>query len=279
MSRLYLEHFGLHRPPFNITPDPSAFFAGAQRGALREAIEHAVLDTPGIVLVVGEVGSGKTMLCRLLAQRLQARACDLIYLANPAFAPQEILRSMLADLGEDAGGDAPLLRLQQALLARHQRGRSVVLLIDEAQAMPPASMEEIKLLSNLETAQHKLLQIVLFGQPEIEATLTVPQLRQVRDRVVNRFVIPPLNIEDARRYVEHRLACAGSGGRTLFEENALLLLARLGHGSLRRLHILADQALLAAFADGSTCVRTPHVRKAALSLPYPDHARRWRTPA
>lgn len=277
MSRLHLQHFRLQHPPFDITPDPGVFFAGAQRGALCDAIEHAIFDTPGIVLVVGEVGGGKTMLCRLLAQRLQARACDLIYLANPAFAPQEILRSMLADLGEPSDADAPLLRLQQALLARHQRGRSVVLLIDEAQAMPTASIEEIKLLSNLETAQHKLLQIVLFGQPEIETVLANPQLRQVRDRVVNRFVIPPLDSDDAVRYLQHRLSCAGSGGQAIFAKSALLLLARQGHGSMRRLNILADQALLAAYAAGSAQVQAQHVRQAIRALPAAgrSRSRRW----
>lgn len=261
MSHLYLGHFGLRQPPFDITPDPRFFFVGGQRGAVLEGIAHAVFDTPGIILVIGEVGSGKTMLCRMLAQRLRDQ-CTLIYLANPSFGPQEILRGIAADLGltPEAGEPLPLV-LQRALLALHARGRQAVLLIDEAQAMPPESIEEVKLLSNLETGDRKLLQIILFGQPELDDLLSQPRLRQVRDRVVHRFAIPPLPPEDASRYLDHRLACAGSAGAELFDADARRLLVARAHGSVRRLNILADQSLLAAYAAGAGRVRREHVDK------------------
>ncbi|WP_058615934.1 AAA family ATPase [Tepidimonas taiwanensis] len=261
MSHLYLSHFGLRQPPFDITPDPRFFFVGGQRGALLEGIAHAVFDTPGIILVIGEVGSGKTMLCRMLAQRLRDQ-CTLIYLANPSFGPQEILRGIAADLGLTPEAGEPLpLALQRALLELHARGRQAVLLIDEAQAMPPESIEEVKLLSNLETGDRKLLQIILFGQPELDDLLSQPRLRQVRDRVVHRFAIPPLPPEDASRYLDHRLACAGSAGAELFDTDARRLLVTRAQGSVRRLNILADQSLLAAYAAGASRVQREHVDK------------------
>ncbi len=163
MSSLYLDHFRLSEAPFGITPNGKFFFEGQARGAILEALHHAVLDDDGIITVVGEVGSGKTMLCRMLADRLPRGQVDLVYLANPSFGPREILQSLVADWDLKVPAGQPLvLAIQAALLERHAQGRRAVVLIDEAQAMPPESLQEVKLLSNLETAQRKLLQIVLF---------------------------------------------------------------------------------------------------------------------
>ncbi len=253
MSSLYLEHFRLGEAPFGITPNGKFFFEGQARGAILDALHHAVLDEDGIVVVVGEVGSGKTMLCRMLAERLPRDQVDLVYLANPSFGPREILQSLIADWGlqPPAEGQPLVLTIQHALLQRHAQGRRAVVLIDEAQAMPPESLEEIKLLSNLETAQHKLLQIVLFGQPELDALLALPKLRQVRDRVVHRFELQPLNGPDAAAYIEHRLRRAGWQGGALFEPRALRELTDASGGRIRAIHLLADKALLAAFAQGA----------------------------
>ena len=210
LSSLYLEHFRLNEPPFGLTPNGKFFFEGCTRGAVLDALQHAVLDDDGIIVVVGEVGSGKTMLCRMLAERLPRDRVELVYLANPSFGPGEILHSLLADWGLPAPTDRPaLLAIQDALMERHAQGRRVAVLIDEAQAMSPESLEEIKLLSNLETEQSKLLQIVLFGQPELDELLALPKLRQVRDRVVHRFDLTPLDSDDACAYVYHRLRLAG----------------------------------------------------------------------
>ena len=151
LSSLYLEHFRLTDAPFGITPNGKFFFEGQARGAILDALQHAVLDEDGIVVVVGEVGSGKTMLCRMLAERLPREQVDLVYLANPSFGPREILQSLIADWGlqPPVDGQPLVLTIQQALLERHVQGRRAVVLIDEAQAMPPESLEEIKLLSNL----------------------------------------------------------------------------------------------------------------------------------
>lgn len=264
LSSLYLEHFRLTDAPFGITPNGKFFFEGQARGAILDALQHAVLDEDGIVVVVGEVGSGKTMLCRMLAERLPREQVDLVYLANPSFGPREILQSLIADWGlqPPVDGQPLVLTIQQALLERHAQGRRAVVLIDEAQAMPPESLEEIKLLSNLETAQHKLLQIVLFGQPELDELLALPKLRQVRDRVVHRFELQPLNGPDAAAYIEHRLRRAGWQGGALFEPRAMKQLTDASGGRIRALHLLADKALLAAFAQGSRQIGREHVRLA-----------------
>jgi type II secretory pathway predicted ATPase ExeA/septal ring-binding cell division protein DamX len=268
LSSLYLEHFRLGEAPFGITPNGKFFFEGQARGAILDALHHAVLDEDGIVVVVGEVGSGKTMLCRMLAERLPGDQVDLVYLANPSFGPREILQSLIADWGlqPPAEGQPLVLTIQHALLQRHAQGRRAVVLIDEAQAMPPESLEEIKLLSNLETAQHKLLQIVLFGQPELDALLALPKLRQVRDRVVHRFELQPLNGPDAAAYIEHRLRRAGWQGGALFEPRALRELTEASGGRIRAIHLLADKALLAAFAQGARQVAREHVRMAVAEV-------------
>ena len=263
MSSLYLEHFRLSEAPFGITPNGKFFFEGQARGAILEALQHAVLDDDGIITVVGEVGSGKTMLCRMLAERMPRDRVDLVYLANPSFGPREILQSMVADWGLEVPSGQPLvLAIQAALLERHAQGRRAVVLIDEAQAMPPESLEEVKLLSNLETAQRKLLQIVLFGQPELDDLLAQPRLRQVRDRVVHRFDLQPLNAPDAAAYIDHRVRRAGWQGGALFEPKALRQLVEASGGRIRAIHLLADKALLAAFAQGARLVGREHVHMA-----------------
>ncbi len=263
MSSIYLDHFGLREVPFGITPNGKFFFEGQSRGAILQALRHSVLDEDGIIVVVGEVGSGKTMLCRELAEELSSEAVDLVYLANPAFGPHEILRSIVADWGLVLPPDRPvLLGIQDALMQRHQEGRRVVLLIDEAQAMPPDSLEEIKLLSNLETAQRKLLQIVLFGQEELDDLLSLQRLRQVKDRVVQRFDLPPLGPDESVQYIQQRVSTAGAFDRDVFTPSALRRLAKASAGRIRAIHLLADKALLAAYAVHADRVETPHVKQA-----------------
>ena len=194
---LYLEHFGLTEPPFRITPHTDFFFAGADRGATLEALIYAMLHDEGIVKVSGEVGSGKTMLCRVLMERLPPHV-DTIYLATPSLARDEILhaiarRARASTLSARAHrrGAARAAGAPDRLVTR--QGRRVVVLIDEAHAMPEETLEEVRLLSNLESNRHKLLQIVLFGQPELDATLAKPGLRQLRDRITHAFRMRPLS--------------------------------------------------------------------------------------
>jgi len=261
---LYLEHFGLKEPPFRITPHTDFFFAGADRGATLEALIYAVLHDEGIVKVSGEVGSGKTMLCRVLMERLPSHV-DTIYLATPSLARDEILEAIGDELGLALSGKrtaVALRELQEHLIARYGQGRRVVILIDEAHAMPEETLEEVRLLSNLESNRHKLLQIVLFGQPELDATLAQARLRQLRDRVTHAFRMRPLSKTEAARYLSFRMRAAGYRGPEVFAPGAVGLIAGASDGLTRRINILADKALLSAFTENGHAVTPSHVRAA-----------------
>ena len=261
---LYLEHFGLKEPPFRITPHTDFFFAGADRGATLEAQIYAVLHDEGIVKVSGEVGSGKTMLCRVLMERLPSHV-DTIYLATPSLARDEILEAIGDELGLALSGKrtaVALRELQEHLIGRYGQGRRVVILIDEAHAMPEETLEEVRLLSNLESNRHKLLQIVLFGQPELDATLAQARLRQLRDRVTHAFRMRPLSKAEAARYLSFRMRAAGYRGPEVFAPGAVGLIAGASDGLTRRINILADKALLSAFTENGHAVTPSHVRAA-----------------
>ena len=264
MSLLYLDHFGLNKPPFKITPDLDFFFSGGRRGDILTALLHVAQHEEGIITVVAEVGSGKTLLSRLMLSQLGPQV-HTVYLANPCFSRDEILSAIARDLGVidlPASTEARLATLQQELLRRHAQGARVLVVVDEAHAMPPESLEEVRLLSNLETASHKLINIMLFGQPELDALLRDPRLRQVRDRVIHRFELQPLPAAEANAYVDHRLRAAGWTGGALFSPAALALLVKAAGGRARRINLLADKALLGAYAQGATTVELAHVKGA-----------------
>ncbi|HEX7455329.1 MAG TPA: AAA family ATPase [Gallionella sp.] len=262
MSSLYLDHFGLSLPPFSITPDSSFFFAGGDRGMFIAGLLHAAQQAEGIVLVIGEVGSGKTLMSRMLLARLPDNV-DTVYLPNPDFSRDEIIDVIARDLGVTAASQGMRLEaLQQELIKRHALGRQVVVLIDEAHAMPADSIEEVRRLSNLETDQRKLVQLILCGQPELDALLATPSLRQVRDRVVYRLMLRNLSRDDASAYLNHRLKIAGWRGGRLFSGSGARLLLTDAQGRARRLNLIADKALLAAFAEGKRQVNAKHVRMA-----------------
>lgn len=264
MSSLYLTHFGLATPPFSITPDPSFFFEGKDRGVFIAGLLHATLQAEGIVVVIGEVGSGKTLMSRILLARLPKHV-DTVYLPNPAFSRDEIIEVIARDLNIEGATQGQLPRLealQQELIKRHEQGRRVVVLIDEAHAMPLDSIEEVRRLSNLETDNHKLVQVVLCGQPELDTLLATPHLRQVRDRVVYRFALRNLSREDSRAYLDHRLRVAGWRGSRMFSWYAERLLLGDAKGRARRINILADKALLAAYAGNRKQVLAKQVRLA-----------------
>ena len=185
---MYLEHFGLNEPPFRITPHTDFFFSGANRGATLDALLYAITNDEGIVKVSGEVGSGKTMLCRVLMERLPEHV-ETIYLANPSLARDEILLAIADELKLEPGTNRitrVIRQIQEALIERFASGRRVVVLIDEAHAMPRETLEEIRLLGNLENRNGKLIQIILAGQPELDRKLDAPNLRQLKQRIVLR---------------------------------------------------------------------------------------------
>ena len=261
---MYLAHFGFKSSPFSITPQTASFFAGAQRGALLDGLLYAVVHGEGIVKVSGEVGSGKTMLCRMLLERLPEHI-QTVYLANPSVSREGLLLAIADELQVEVQANrmASLQRdLQQALIKRFAQGQQVVVVIDEAHAMPKESLEEIRLLSNLETGAHKLLQIVLFGQPELDTLLAQQDMRQLRERITHHFSLPLMTVQDIEPYLAFRAQAAGYVGAPLFSTAAAKLLARASHGLARRVNILADKALLACFAENAFVVDKCHAKAA-----------------
>ena len=248
---MYLEHFGLREAPFRITPHTEFFFAGANRGATLEALIYAITHDEGIVKVSGEVGSGKTMLCRMLLEKLP-ESVQTVYLANPSLSRIEILHAIAEELDSqlsEHGGHRQVRELQERLLELYAQGRQVVVMIDEAHAMPNETLEEIRLLSNLESSRHKLLHIVLFGQPELDDRLAQPDMRQLKERITHNFGLEPLRRSDIGEYLMFRMRAAGYHGPDLFAPQAVQLIAGASEGLTRRINILADKALLSAFSE------------------------------
>ena len=261
---LYLEHFGLNEPPFRITPHPDFFFDGADRGATLEGLLYAILHDEGIVKVSGEIGSGKTTLCRVLMERLPQEV-ETVFLANPSYSRAEILLAIAEELGRPAAANPPasvLRDLQTQLIELYASGRRVVVMIDEAHAMPEDTLEQVRLLSNLESSRHKLLQIVLFGQPELDEALNKPSMRQLKDRITHSFRTRPLTADEAGSYVAFRMRAAGYKGRDVFTPAAISAIARASSGLTRRINVLCDKSLLAAFAANTLAVTPREVRAA-----------------
>lgn len=262
---MYLDYFGLKKQPFGITPDTSLFFKGAERGDVLEAVLYALNSGQGIIKVVGEVGSGKTMLSRMLINKMPDNAI-FVYLLNPSIEAEQVLYAIAYDLGlqvDPSDKSIQILHvLQQKLLEFYQEGKKVILVVDEAQQMPLKTLEEIRLLSNLETETEKLLQIVLFGQPELDEHIDTPSVRQLRERITYSFYLSSLDWQIVDKYLHFRLEKAGHQGRAVFDKNAIKLLTKYADGTLRRLNVLADKSMLAAFLQKSPVVETAHVKLA-----------------
>ncbi len=268
---MYYNFFGLEHAPFKMTPDIKNFYRGGQRGAILDALIYAINNGEAITKVVGEVGSGKTMLCCMLASQLPEKV-DIVYLANPNIKPDDVLKAISIELGLLVGADADRLQvmknLQEFLLEKHADGRQVVVLVEEAHKMPLDTLEEIRLLTNLETQQRKLLQIVLFGQPELDRNLSLPKVRQIKDRITNSFYLPDLRRDEVHDYLLFRLHRAGFCEFNPFSRSSVSLLAWASKGVFRRINVLADKALLAAFSANSKSVNRSHVRKAVSDVEF-----------
>ncbi len=260
---MYYSHFGLKQPPFKITPNTEFFFSGGNRGAVLDALVYAITSGEGIIKVVGEVGSGKTMLCRML-ESLLPETVERVYLANPSVAPEDILHAIAFELQLELPPKADRLQVMQALqnhlIERHAQGHQVVIFVEEAQGMPLATLEEIRLLSNLETKNDKLLQIVLFGQPELDENLNQQHIRQLKERITHSFNLGPLADHDIADYLIYRLRTAGYFGPPLFTKGAIKQIAKASKGLVRRINILADKTLLAAFAENAYAITPRHVK-------------------
>lgn len=275
---MYYGYFGLNQAPFKITPDTSLFFPGGNRGAVLDALIYAITSGEGIVKVVGEVGSGKTMLCRMLEVELPENV-DIVYLVNPSLSPDEILHAIAFELnlGVEANEDRikVMNKLQNFLVEKHANNHQVVVFIEEAQSMPIATLEEIRLLSNLETSQNKLLQIVLFGQPELDDMIARKEIRQLKERITYSFNLNPLKQNEIREYIYARLRSCGYRAGELFSPSAIRSITRYSKGLLRRINILADKSLLAAYAGNQNTITTRQVRQAARDSEFVSGIQRY----
>ncbi len=269
---MYRDFFGLKKSPFKITPDPALFYSGGKRGEILEALVYSIESGAGITKVVGEVGSGKTMLCRMLESRLP-KNISIVYIANPSLSAENILQMIAFELGLTLVTASKLEAMQELhkwLLKQHAQARQVVVFIEEAQCMPIETLEEIRLLSNLETNEDKLLQIVLFGQPELDKNLSKPEIRQLKDRISNAFQLTDLKPDEIEGYLKHRMEKAGYRGPFIFSSRAVKLIGKYSKGLIRRVNILADKALLAAFSDGQHIVKAKHVNLAGIDSQFKD---------
>ena len=262
---MYEDYFGLKRPPFKITPDTSLFYEGGKRGDILAALVYAIHRGEGIIKVVGEVGSGKTMLCRMLQIKLPDTV-EIVYIANPSVSSDDILFVIAHELSlpvtKDSSKHEVMHLLQDYLLQRHMENKQVVLFVEEAQGMPLDTLEEIRLLSNLETDQNKLLQIVLFGQPELDQNLAQQSIRQLRERITHNFDLEPLTQDEIHTYLNFRMREVGYTGPELINPTVAKKVELHSDGLLRRINIIADKILLSAFAEGTHNLSAKHVTAA-----------------
>jgi len=261
---MYLEHFGITEPPFRITPVTVFFFSGANRGEILDALIYSICEAEGIIKVSGEVGSGKTMLCRMLLEKLPGHI-ESIYLANPSLSREEMLYAIADGLGLSTAGERVgviMSMIQNKLEEKAREGKRIVVLVDEAHAMPLDTLEELRLLYNLQIGNSKLLQIVLFGQPELNSKLDQPNMRQLKDRIVHHFSMQPLSRNILESYLMFRMRAAGYRGPDIFSPGAIKLIASASSGLMRRVNILADKSLMAAFIEDTYLIKTHHVQAA-----------------
>ncbi len=263
---MYLDHFGLTELPFGITPDTSYTYATQSHQEALNTLLIALNGGEGFIKITGEVGTGKTLLCRRLLQALPAGTTSA-YLPNPYLAPRTLMLALAEELGLGVAPDTDdyhlLQQVNHSLLDSAAAGRHVVVCIDEAQAMPLETLESLRLLSNLETEKRKLLQIVLFGQPELDEKLAQPSVRQLLQRIAFHYRLFGLNRLEIANYLGHRLRVAGYRGEPLFTSGAVRALERASGGTPRLVNILAHKSLLAVFGEGKRQVKAGHVRKAA----------------
>jgi general secretion pathway protein A len=261
---MYTAHFGLNAAPFSITPDPHYLYLSVRH---REALAHllyGVNEGPGFVLLTGEVGTGKTTLCRSLIEQLP-ETVDIALLLNPRLSPQELLAALFDELriSYESHFTAKdfIDRLNSYLLTAHFVGRRTVLILDEAQNLSTDVLEQVRLLTNLETSNQKLLQIILVGQPELNRLIKRNNLRQLAQRITARYHLLPLSIKDTQAYINHRLAISGAKS-PLFTEAAARLVYRYSKGIPRLINIICDRALLGGYVNNENPIDTHIVRKA-----------------
>lgn len=263
---MYEAYFGLREKPFALTPNTEFLVQLAPYQACLNMLHVALGEGEGFIKVTGEVGTGKTLICRALLKQLDSERYQLAYLPNPGMSPSGLRQAVARELHisgiEELDTQGVLEVLQRRLIELAAAGKSTVLLIDEAQGLPIGTLEALRLLTNLETEQAKLLQVVLFGQPELDVTLARNDLRQLRQRITFSYRLRLLDLKDTTRYLTERLAVAGYRGEPLFSRAAVRRLVHDSGGIPRLLNILANKALMAAYGEGRKQVVSRHVHRA-----------------
>jgi MSHA biogenesis protein MshM len=277
---MYRSHFGLREPPFGITPDTSFTFSCASHQEALNTLLVAVANGEGFIKIAGEVGTGKTLLCRRFLSTLDEKYVTA-YIPNPYLDPRALMLALAEELRLpiDAGAEQhqTLKQINHALLDFARDGKRVVVCLDEAQAMPLETLEALRLLSNLETEKRKLLQVVLFGQPELDDKLGQESVRQLRQRITFQCYLGALDRRELEFYLAHRLRVAGYMGAPLFTPSAVRLIYRATRGVPRLVNIVANKCLLLVYGEGGHEVLARHVRMAAKDTPSarPVHQTWW----
>ena len=272
---MYLEYYSLTEPPFDITPNPRFLFYSAKH---REAFNHllyGIRERKGFVQLTGEVGAGKTTLCRAILEQLDSSHYATALILNPVMSPGELRKAIAVEFGLPVNGLDHLDTLaviNEFLLQQAERNRDAVLIIDEAQDLTDELLEQVRLLSNLETDNRKLLQIVLMGQPELRIRLNNPRLRQLRQRITVRYHLLPLNRQEVNQYVQHRLHISGGNGIPRFTRPALWRVHRYSKGIPRLVNAVCDKALLAGFVQQREQIDFNMVGRAIRELEGDIHA-------
>jgi MSHA biogenesis protein MshM len=250
---LYLKHFGLNELPFSITPDTSFYFASRSYQEGLNTLLFAIMSGEGFIKITGEVGTGKTLLCRKLMSSLD-NTFKVAYIPNPYLEPHSLLMMLAQELGisvaDTVTQHALLSALTQGLLDFTRQGIKIVVCLDEVQAMPIETLEALRLLSNLETEKRKLLQVVIFGQPELEEKLNHASIRQLKQRITFEYQLDRLSRDEMQYYLNHRLVIAGYQGSRMFSDMALWLMYYKSKGVPRLVNILANKSLLATYGKG-----------------------------
>ncbi|MBF0190377.1 MAG: AAA family ATPase [Magnetococcales bacterium] len=279
---MYLDHFGFHAPPFAITPDTELFFSGGERGAILEQLLQAIAAGEGFIKVVGEVGSGKTMLCRLMCRKLPT-AARVALLLNPGIPPEELIGALLREFRlppmTEEGQAARHQALLEFLVTRQRQGERAVIVVEEAQSLPPATLEALRLISNLETEQVKLVSIVLFGQPALDRMLHSGIGRQILERITTHLTLPRLSLDDTEQYLHNRLHTTGYRGPPLFSPGAVRRIHQSARGAIRQINLLAEKSLVQASRQGAHSVASRHVQQGISRCAFLHRIPVWRRPA
>jgi MSHA biogenesis protein MshM len=262
---MYQHYFGLKEAPFSLTPDTEFFYSYAAHQEALNVLLVALRSGEGFIKVTGEVGTGKTLVCRKLMGLLEE---DFVvaYIPNPQLNPNALRAALADELGiefaRNIGQHRLLKMITDRLVELSSAGKRVVVLIDEAQAMPEETLEALRLLTNLETEKFKLMQVVMFGQPELDKRLNQESVRQLKQRITFSYQLKPLDKENIGSYIQHRLVIAGYEGSELFTSRAIREISRASRGIPRLINILSHKAMLAAFGQGAKSIDRQHVRLA-----------------